>query len=196
MSDSIEEKEEMKNRDLSPAMVEKMTRPKKTWFIQRTGDGFIFACEEEEAWKTLTNRSTWARHDFKILGVSDGTTYARFINESKGKAREIHSKIVEVENEVNKYRKTEEKFVFEDLLDLTDPKVLKVKSIIAEYDGKLDVMNKEYSDMTKNVAQSAFDAELKAAIDGGSRQFPGNCDIMTPGASEQERAKIIKQMPV
>ena len=184
----------MKNRDLSPAMVEKMTKPKKTWFIQRTGDGFIFACEEEEAWKTLTNRSTWARHDFKILGVSDGTTYAKFINESKGKAREIHSKIVEVEAEVNKYRKTEEKFVFEDLLDLTDPKVIKVRSIIAEYDGRLEIMNKEYSDMTKNVAESAFKAELKAAIDGGSKQFPGNHDILTPGASEQERSKILNKM--
>lgn len=184
----------MKNRDLSPAMVEKMTKPKKTWFIQRTGDGFIFACEEEEAWKTLTNRSTWARHDFKILGVSDGTTYAKFINESKGKAREIHSKIVEVEAEVNKYRKTEEKFVFEDLLDLTDPKVLKVRSIIAEYDGRLEIMNKEYSDMTKNVAESAFKAELQAAIDGGSKQFPGNHDILTPGASEQERSKILNKM--
>ena len=188
--------EEVKNSDLSPAMVEKMTRPKKTWFIERTGDHFIFACEEEEAWKTLTNRSTWARHDFKIIGVSDGTTYAKIINESKGKAREIQLKISEVEKEVNKYRKTEEKFVFEDLLDITDPKVIKVREIISGYDDKLEKMNEEYSSLTKNVAKTAFEAELKVAIDGGIRQFPSNHDIITPGASDQERAKIIKQMPV
>lgn len=186
--------EEVKNTDLSPALVAKMTQPHKTWFIERTGDHFIFACEEEEAWKTLTNRSSWARHDFKILGVSDGTTYAKIINESKEKAREIHNRILEVEKEVNKYRKTEEKFVFEDLLDITDAKVVKVKSIIAEYDLKLDKMNEEYNSMTKNVAKTAFDAELQEAIGSGNKQFPSNQDIMTPGATGQERNKIISKM--
>lgn len=186
--------EEIKNSDLSPAMVARMTQPKKTWFIKRTGDDFIFACEEEEAWKTLTNRSTWARHDFKILGVSDGLVYAQIINDSKSKAREIRERIMEVEKEVNKYRKTEEKFVFEDLLDVDDPKVIKIKQIIQGYDDKLDILNEEYSSMTKNVAKTAFDAELKFAIEGGNKQFPGNHDILTPGASSQERSKILSKM--
>jgi len=195
MNKTMDEKiEETKNSDLSPAMVTKMTQPKKTWFIERTGDKFIFACEEEEAWKTLTNRSTWARHDFKIIGVSDGHTYAKIINESKSKAREIHERIVEVEKEVNKYRKTEEKFVFEDLLDTEDPKVIKIKGIIRGYDDKLDILNEEYSNMTKNVAKTAFNAELQVAIDSGNKQFPGNHDIITPGASKEERSKILNKM--
>lgn len=191
-----EKTEELKNKDLSPVMMAQMNKPHKTWFIERTGDKFIFACEEEEAWKTLTNRSNWTRHDFKILGVSDGTTYAKIINESKGKSREIYTQIQEIEQEANKYRKTEEKFVFEDLLELTDPKVIKVKGIVNEYDIKLAKMNEDYFAMTKNVAKTAFEAEKKVAIDGGNRQFPNNHDIITPGASPSERAKIIKQMPV
>ena len=95
---------------------------------------------------------------------------------------------------MNKYRKTEEKFVFEDLLDIEDPKVIKIKGIIQGYDDKLDVLNEEYSNMTKNVAKTAFEAELRVAIDFGNKQFPGNQDIMTPGASKEERSKILNKM--
>lgn len=186
--------EDLRNKDLSPTMIAKFTEPKKTWFIERTGDHFVFACEEVEAWKLLTNRSGWTRRDFKIIGVSDGTTYDKIIKEAKGKAEVILKEIKEVEAEANKYRATEQKFVFEDLLELTDEKVKKVKSIIKDYDLKLEKMNKSYFDMTRDVAITAFNAELEVAKNSGNREFPTNQDINTPGASAKERRRIVNKM--
>ena len=187
--------EEQKTKDLSPILIAQMTKPHKTWFIERTEDKFIFACEETEAWKTLRNGSNWVRHDFKIIGVSDGTTYANVVNSSKGKSVELRKKIQEVEDEANKYRKTEERFVFDELLEKSDPKVLKVREIINGYDIKLNELNSEYMSLTKNIAKTAFEAELKVAIDSGNREFPKNRDIITPGANDDTRAKIMKNLP-
>ncbi len=189
-----DEIEETKQADLSPAMIAKFTMPKKTWFIERTGDKKIFAMEEMEAWKTLTNKSTWARHDFRIVGVSDGKTYAKIVQESQGKARILQNEIREIEAEANKYRKTEEKFVFEDLLELTDPKVIKVKAIIAKYDKQLEKKNTEYFALTKNVANTAFEAELAKAKKARVKEFPSNQDVFTPGAQANERRKILREM--
>ena len=189
-----DEIEEVKQADLSPAMIAQFTTPKKTWFIERTGDKKVMAMEEMEAWKTLTNKSTWARHDFRIVGVSDGKTYAKIVQESQGKAREMFKVIKDIETEANKYRKTEEKFVFEDLLELTDPKVVKVKSIIAKYDKDLEKNNAEYLAITKNVAKTAFDAELAKAKRSGNREFPSNQDIFTPGSDAKTRRKILREM--
>lgn len=185
--------EETKNADLSPSMVARFLAPKKTWFVQRLGDKKVFAMEEIEAWKTLTNRSNWARHDFKIVGVSDGKTYAKIINESKEKSKHILAEIEAIEQEANKYRKTEERFVFDELLEPADPKVVKVKKIISEYDGKLEKKNVEYFALTKNVIQTAFDAEF-AKAKKNPKEFPSNHDIMTPGAKQSERTKILRNM--
>lgn len=186
--------EQTKNSDLSPAMVAKFTMPKKTWFVERTGDKKIFAMEEVEAWKTLTNQSTWVRHDFRIIGVSDGKTYAKVVAESQGKAKVILGEIRAIEAEANKYRKTEERFVFEDLLEITDPKVVKVKQIISQYDKKLETKNAEYFALTKGVAKTAFEAELAKAKKNKNKEFPTNQDIFTPGAKPNERNRILRQM--
>lgn len=188
------EVEETKNSDLSPAMIANFTKPKKTWFIERYGDGKIFAMEENEAWRTLTNKSNWARHDFRIIGVSDGTTYAKVINESKQKSQVILKEIQDIEKEANKYRKTEEKFVFEDLLEITDPKVKKVRDIINKYDKELEKKNAEYFALTRGVAQTAFEAELAKAKRSKNKEFPSNQDIHTPGAQANERRRILREM--
>ena len=190
----MEDKEKQKEADISPIMSQ-MNKPRKTWFIQR-GDGKILPMEELEAWKTLTNRSNWVRHDFKIIGVSDGTTYLKVINESKAKSESIRQEIAQLETELNKYRKTEERFVFDELLSLNDDKVVKVKAIIKEYSDKIEILDKELLTMTTDVAKTAFDAELKVAIDSGNREFPTNHDIITPNASPQERQKILANLKI
>lgn len=190
---SNENIDEIKNKDLSPAMVAKFTKPKKTWFIERIGDGKIMAMEEMEAWKTLTNKSNWVRHDFKIIGVSDGETYARVVREAKGKSQAILSEIQAIEVEANKYRKTEERFIFEELLDLKDEKVIKVKKIIADFDRQLEKLNNDYFALTRNVAQTAFEAELAVARTN-KKVFPSNQDIHTPNSTEMERNKILREM--
>lgn len=185
--------EELKNQDLSPQMIAKFTKPKKTWFIKRVGDGKIFAMEEQEAWNTLTNRSGWVRTDFRIVGVSSGETYYKIVKEAKGKSQKIRLEIEAIEREANKYRKTEERFVFEELLDPTDEKVKKVRAIIMKYDKELEKKNKEYLAMTSEVAKTAFEAELAVARKN-PRTFPNNQDIITPGANSRERTKIINKM--
>lgn len=193
MNEPNKEVEEIKGRDISPALIAKWSKPKKTWFIMRMGDKKIFAMEEMEAWKTLTNKSNWVRHDFKIIGVSDGETYAKVIADSKKNSAGLAREMAELETEINKYRKTEDRFVFDDLLDKDDPKVIRVKEIIKDLEEKYDVLNKKYIGMTRDVATLAFEAELAVARTN-KKVFPSNQDIMTPGSNPKERRKILKNM--
>ena len=46
-----EEKTEVMSRDLTPAMREKASKPKKTWFFKRLGDGKIITTADRD-WET------------------------------------------------------------------------------------------------------------------------------------------------
>ena len=105
------------------------TRVGKTWFIER-GDGKIFACEEKEAWNILKNRSNWQRSDFKIVGVSDGKKYVEAIKNASEEKRKVDTQIAEKSSELTRYLNTLDKFKFDQLLDDSDEKVIKVKNII------------------------------------------------------------------
>lgn len=192
--------EDLKNRDLSEASRIKSSKPKETWFIQR-GDGTIFACEEMEAWEILNNRSTWKRHDFKIIGTSSGETYQRVMAESGAKAREIENEMGRLRSEQARYRATEERMMFEDLVDPNDEdpktevereKLKKVKEIINKYDKDLDKLEDEYRKLTTEIGTAAFNAELEVAKLAPRR--PTNQAILTPGASPDERARILRAM--
>ncbi len=198
--------DELKAQDISSGMIARETAPKKTWFIER-GDGLIFACQETEAWGLFENRTNWMRRDFKILGVSDGTTHARVIRESAGNSKQIMEDIKRLETDLARYRKTEERMVFDDLIDPegTDPaqevdraKIKRVRTIIAEYDEKLLKLNEDYKNITKNIVQTAFDAELAVARANqkarGRVEYPTNQNIITPGASPKQRRKVLKAM--
>lgn len=192
--------EDLKNRDLSEASIAKYSKPKETWFIQR-GDGTVFACEEMEAWELLNNRSSWMRHDFKIIGTSDGQTYQRMMREGGTKAQTIEQEMGRLRGEQARYRATEERMMFNDLIDPkdTDPateadraKLKKVKEIIADYDKELDKLEVEHKMVTTELGKSAFEAELAAAKLTPRR--PTNQSILTPGASPDERARILRAM--
>lgn len=198
--------DELKQQDLSSASIARETAPKKTWFIKR-GDGMIFACQEAEAWGLFENRTNWMRRDFKMLGCSDGTTYAKIIRESTGKSAALLEEINRLESEMARYRKTEEKMVFEDLIDPngTDPesaadraKIKRVREIISGYEEKLVQLNDDYRNITRNINQQAFDAELAIARANtktrGRVEYPTNANIVTPGASPKERRKILRAM--
>lgn len=198
--------EQFKQQDLSPAAIARATKPKKTWFVKR-GDGMIFACEEGEAWALMENRSNWMRRDFRLIGVSDGTTYAKIVKESAGKSATILQEIKLLEKDMDRYRKTEEKMVFEDLIDPegTDPlyagdraKIKRVREIINDLDVKIEKLNDDYKNVTKSVNQTAFDAELAQARANtkatGRIEYPSNQNIITPGASPRERKRVMKAM--
>lgn len=165
------------------------TKIGKTWFIER-GDGKIFACDEQEAWNTLRNRSNWQRQDFKIVGVSDGTKYVESLKSATKEKEIIDSKISEKSAEMTRYLNTLDKFKFDQLLEDTDEKVVKVKGIISGLQKEIDELNKKFAEGYQSIVNKAFDEEL--AIARGHIEFPQNQDVKTPGGS---RDIILRNMP-
>jgi len=167
----------------------KPTKIGKTWFIER-GDGKIFACDEQEAWNTLRNRSNWQRQDFKIIGVSDGTKYVESLKNATKEKELIDAQISTKSAEMTRYLNTLDKFKFELLLDDTDEKVAKVKAIISGLQKEIDELNKQFSQGFQSIVNKAFDEELARAR--GHIEYPQNQDIKTPGGS---RDIILRNMP-
>ncbi len=167
---------------------QKPTKVGKTWFIKR-GDGFIFACQEQEAWGLFHNRTEWMRHDFKILGVSDGSTYVRVMKENENAKGNLEAEVRRLSGELTRYLKTFDKFKYEDLLDDNDPKVLKAKEITDKLQKELDEKNAELNNISKTIIRRAFDAELEVAR--GHIEHPSNQDIFTPNGN---REKILKNL--
>lgn len=160
------------------------SKPTKTWFFERTGDKFIFACDEAEAWAILYNRGNWMRRDFKMLGVSDGTTYFDIIKNSKQEARELFETKKRLQSDLQRYVATEEKLVFQDLKDDTDPMVIKVKEKIGELQLKVDEIDTQLKDINKTIIEKAFNAELEKAR--GNFEQPSNHDVITPAGNREK----------
>lgn len=198
--------EATKARDMSSGMVAKVKKPKRTWFVKRTGDGFVFACEEREAWDLLNNTSTWRRRDFVFIGCSDGKTYDRVTKESMGAAKKLEPEIAELELEFNRYRRAEESLLVNeavDMDDLVDPinaanvtKIKRLRVIMDKIDAKLEAKKREFRTVTSDIVKTAMDAEQKVAEENWKvkRIWPGKVNIMTPAASPEERDRILSAM--
>jgi hypothetical protein len=160
------------------------SQPVKTWFIER-GDGFIFACDEAEAWGLFENRTNWMRKDFKIIGVSDGTAYFAHIAKNKNRAIELQDELTKIEYDYDRYTKTEDRLRFEELLDETDEKVLKVGAIRKDLLAKINDIRGKLENINKDVIGEAFNIELEKAR--GNIEYPSNHDVITPGIRDRDR---------
>lgn len=198
-------------QDLSPAMMAKLSAPKKTWFFERMGDGKTFACEEQEAWQICYNRSNWKRRDFRLIGTSDGTTFHRIVKESMNEARVLEPQIETKRSELQRYMDAEEKLLVDEAVDMEgDPsdtfneqnkqKVLRLRKIIDRLHEELDVVEGRYKDVTAKVLKIATDAELEVAkknqadriAQGTDLDWPDqNLNIQTPEAKGGGRQKIL-----
>lgn len=199
--------DEMKSRDLSPSLVAREKKPKPTWFVER-GDGMIFPCEEKEAWDIIHNHSQWKRHDFKFIGYSDGTTYARMVAASMVEAQKLEPEVARLKNEVMRYRTQEDRLMLEEVIDMEgDPsdtyneankaKILRLRSIMQRLDEQLEATEKKYRTATADAVKDATAAELKVARENWKikRVYPSDdLNIFTPMASPKERQKIISKM--
>lgn len=192
------DQEEQKNADLAEA---KATKIGKTWFIKRLGDGYVFACEENEASEIMYNRGNWMRRDFKIIGVSDGKRFQEVIAESGSKANAVLAEVQELEVGLQRYRQTEERMIYTDLIDPNDTsestkegrdRLQKLRDIINGYLEKIEAKNEEYKALTTGIRKLAFEEELKIAL--GHIERPRNKNIITPGATPTERRKIVGKM--
>ena len=180
--------QETNNQELAKTEGQAPTKVGKTWFIKR-GDGFIFACGEQEAWGLFHNRTEWMRRDFKIIGTSDGKTYVRVMKENENTKGNLEAEVRKLSAELTRYLKTYDKFKYDDLLEDDDPKVMKAKEITDKLQAELDEKNKELQNITKTIVEKAFNAELEVAR--GHIEYPTNQDIFTPNGN---REKIMKNL--
>ena len=208
------ESEDLKGRDMSPAMVEKARAPRKTWFFKRLGDGMIMACEAKEAWQICYNKSAWRRKDFQILGTSDGTTFKKIIDGSIAEARRLSPTIDKQREQWQRFMTSEENLITNEAVDMEgDPKdevnevnkqkVLRLRTIIEREGQKLDELEEEYRDKVGRVVKRATDEEMKVAIanqaerlkQGLDYDWPDeNMNINTPGGSHKPRKVIVGLM--
>lgn len=200
--------EDLKGRDLTPGLVARAKKPKPTWFAQR-GDGMVFACEEREAWDLLNNRSEWKRNDFKLIGYSDGKTYARITAEAMSGAVKLEPEIAKAKTELEKYRAAEERLIIQEAVDMdgepedktneeNKQKVLRLRKIMEKLETKLETLEKQYSSFTADVVRRATDEERKVAVKNwkkeSTRRWPGAVNIHTPGVDVRERRRILGAM--
>lgn len=210
--------EDMRGHDLSPAMVEKETRAKKTWFFERMGDGKIIAAEQREAWDICYNKSNWKRRDFKLLGTSNGQTYTKIVRESMSRVQQLRPQVEAKRVELQKYMQSEENLITNEAVDMEgDPadteneknklKVLRLRKIIDRINGELDILEDELQKHVCEVVSLAFAAELEVAKENQAQRIK-NCDntenpsacldwpdknlnIKTPAGSHKPREQIL-----
>lgn len=165
-------------------------KPRKTWFIERTGDGSIFATDESDAWNMLTDKSKWRRHDFKIVGVSNGETYFKVIREGKAEMSSLLEEKNRLTNDLQKYLTTEDRLRFTELKNDDDEMVIKVLGFIKELNIKIAEVDEQLKNFNKTLIEKAFNAELEIARD--NIEFPSNHDIITPVSAD--RNKILSNL--
>lgn len=161
------------------------TKVSNTWFFERTGDGYIFACDELEAWNLLNNKSNWARRDFKMLGMSDGKTYVSVLKSSNREKEQLMQERTLLDKDYQRYLQTEERLRFTELKDDTDEMVIKVKGLIKELGDKIQAIDAQVNDYNRITVKKAFDAELEKAR--GNIVMPSNFDVMTPIQADREK---------
>lgn len=206
-----EERQQVMSQDLTPAMMQKASAPKKTWFFKRLGDGKVIATEEREAWQICYNRSTWKRRDFQLIGTSDGTTFHRIVKQSIVDAQKLEPEINQKKAELEKFMKREEDLILDEVVDMEgDPsdvenernkqKVIRLRKIIDDLHESLDEMEERYRALVADVVQTATDAEMEVAIknqadriaQGLDVDWPDqNLNIQTPEAKAGGRQKIL-----
>lgn len=206
-----EEKQQVMSNDLTPAMREKASKPKKTWFFKRLGDGKILATEAREAWQICYNKSTWKRRDFQLIGTSDGTTFNKIIRSSMTEAQVLEPQIEKKKAELEKFMKREEDLILDEVVDMEgDPsdsenernkqKVLRLRKIIDDLNTSLDEMEEKFKSLVADVVQRATDAEMEIAIKNQKERLAQGLDvdwpdsdmnIQTPEANGQKRKKLL-----
>lgn len=183
---------------------------KKTWFFERMGDGKVFAAEEAEAWDICNNQSNWKRRDFRLLGVSDGTTYKAMVQEGNATAQRLAPAIAASEKEATRLTDAINQLVTANAVDMEHvadakfedkkdkeymeaiKKVRRLKVMLDRIEDKLDELTTERDEAVQDVILKAFAAELEIAR--GNIEWPGPVNIATPNASEKDRRKILTLM--
>jgi hypothetical protein len=177
------------NENFTPPANLGPTKVQKTWFFER-GDGFIFACDEREAWNLLNNRTNWMRRDFKMLGVSSGETYVEVLKSSQQEAQTLIKAIADLKHQEKRVLEAEDKMRFDDFVADDDPKLLRAVALRQKTQKELAEKEAQLANINQDITQKAFAAELAKAR--GNFEQPRNFDVITP--NEADRNKILSRI--
>ena len=165
------------------------TKVVKTWFLERE-DRSIIAVGETEAYSLLHPTQMTAKR-FVIIGVSDGKTYVEIMKNAGKEKTELQNKVRTLSSDITRYLTTLDKFKFEELLEDTDPKVIRVKEIMNKLQGEIDLANEGLANIQKLVVDKAFNAELEVAK--GKIEQPRNNDVFCPGGNSDKVLRALNK---
>ena len=165
------------------------TKVEKTWFMEKD-DGSIIAVSETEAY-ALTHPTQFNSKRFKIVGVSDGKIYVSVMKQAGKEKQELENKVKALSSDITRYLNTLDKFKFEELLEDTDPKVIKVREIMDKLQAEIDLANDGLANIQKLVVDKAFNAELEVAR--GHIELPRNNDVFTPGGNADKVLRALNR---
>lgn len=161
--------------------------PQNTWFFEGA-DGKPFPVNEKEADSLLNSTSKWRRQDLRMVGMSDGTTYHEYIRKSQGRILELEKAVKEKQDMINRFIKTEDKLVFEEVADDDDERLVRVRKKIKELQKEFEPMKKEYDDLRSNIIKKAEEAELEKAR--GNMVTPRRFNVIKRGDKALEADTI------
>lgn len=167
----------------------KITPAGPTWWFEGN-DRKPFPAEEKEAFEIMTNRSAWKRHDLRLIGHSDGSTYNEVIKTAGTKARELTEQIAELRNVLAKYTAGHDKLLFEEFAESDDPRVVRARKLIDETQAKIDPLEQELKSFRGGLIQRAFEAELEKAR--GNIVNPRDMSVIMQGTANAQHKQALQ----
>ena len=176
------------------------TKIEKTWFMERE-NGEIIAVGEVEAY-SLTHPTQPNAKRFKIVGTSDGKTYASMLKSAGIEKQTLQNQIRAKSTEITRFLnasdtltmdiKVAEKTPNFDQIILTEMKnkLTGIQGVIVDLQTEIDKLNEGLANIQKLVVDKAFNAELEIA-----RQHieqPRKNDVYTPGGNSDEVRRFLR----
>jgi predicted transcriptional regulator len=165
--------------------------PEYTWIFKR-GDGEVIMANENQAWEILHPRGNWQRRDFTLVGSSDFKRFAEILSEGEKETQELKSRLEIERNEVRRYENSYERMKYDDLLDDSHEKVIKVKAILSEKNRTIEKIKEEINGKKSEVHKRALKEEMEIAK--GNTRLPQDQDFIAIGNDKQRVIEAFKKM--
>lgn len=163
--------------------------PKPTWIFKRS-DGEIIYAEEAQAWELINSRGEWRRHDFQLVGMSDFKLFKKLIDEGEKEIEVMKLNLVQLRDEVRRYEMSYERFKFDELLEETDEKVIRVNTILKEKNKAIQSLVNEIEVKRSNLHKEALEKEMELAR--GNKATPQNQDVHYPFGRKNDIGNVTR----
>jgi len=163
------------------------TKVTKTWFLERE-NGEVIAVGEDEAYNLLHPTQPNTKR-FRLVGTSDGKMYVEILKNSDKEKQELDNQVRTKSSDITRYLKTLDQFKFDELLEDSDPKVIRVRELIDNLQKEIDILNESLTNVKKLVVDKAFKAELEIAK--LTPEQPMQKKVFCPGGDEGKVRRIL-----